>query len=110
MLYRSCDRGPRFAAASPHTRWGILMHVRSRTTLTRRLMEHLRAPLAGVPAIVPALRAYSGLRFSHRNVSPTSDILGRPGTPQGPPPQTPAAVPRAQHPPLPRSPRALLAP
>jgi len=33
------------------------MHVRSRTTLPRRLMEHLRAPLAGVPAIVPALRA-----------------------------------------------------
>ncbi len=72
------------------------MHVRSRTTLPRRLMEHLRAPLAGVPAIVPALRAYSGLRFSDRNVAPISDILGRLGTLEVRLARTAADVRRAQ--------------
>src|SRR5882672_11578682 len=56
---------------------------RARTTLPHRLMNHLRAPLAGVPAIMPAivpvLRAYSGIRVPDRSVMRTADVLGRLG-------------------------------
>jgi L-ornithine Nalpha-acyltransferase len=52
----------------------------ARPTLTRRWIDHLRAPLAGVPSIVPALRAYSGVRVRDRSATRTADTLGRLGT------------------------------
>jgi putative hemolysin len=52
----------------------------TRTSLPRRFIAHLRAPLAGVPNIGPTLRAYSGLRVPDRGAARTADILGRLGT------------------------------
>jgi putative hemolysin len=52
--------------------------------LPRRFFDHLRAPLAGmpaiVPAIIPALRAYGGLRVPDRGAARTADSLGRLGS------------------------------
>ena len=56
------------------------MTTRARTTSPRRWIDHLRAPLAGVPAIVPALRAYGGLRVRDSDSVLTADVLGRLGT------------------------------
>ena len=52
----------------------------TRTSLPRRFIDHLRAPLAGVPRLGPTLRAYSGLRVRDRNAALTADILGRLGS------------------------------
>ena len=49
-------------------------------TRSRRWIEQLRAPLAGVPRIAPALRAYGGLRVRDRGAPRTADVLGRLGT------------------------------
>jgi putative hemolysin len=49
-------------------------------TRSRRWIEQLRAPLAGVPRIAPALRAYGGLRVRDRGAPRTTDVLGRLGT------------------------------
>src|ERR1700716_365198 len=48
-----------------------------------RWIDHLRAPLAGMPSIVPALRAYSGLRVPDRSPVRTADTLGRLGSLEG---------------------------
>jgi L-ornithine Nalpha-acyltransferase len=56
------------------------MPTHAHTTLPRRLFDHLRAPLAGMPAIVPALRAYGGLRVPDRGTVRTADVLGRLGS------------------------------
>ena len=52
----------------------------TRTSLPRRFIDHLRAPLAGVPSLGPTLRAYSGLRVRDRSAALTTDILGRLGS------------------------------
>ena len=52
----------------------------ARPTLPRRLIAHLRAPLASVPMLGPTLRAYGGLRVPDRSAPPTADVLGRLGT------------------------------
>lgn len=73
------------------------MPTRVRTTLPRRFMQHLRAPLAGVPALGPRLRAYSGLRVPDQSAVRTTDILGRLGTLEVRLARTAADVRRAQH-------------
>jgi L-ornithine Nalpha-acyltransferase len=73
------------------------MPTRVRTTLPRRFMQHLRAPLAGVPALGPRLRAYSGLRVPDQGAVRTTDILGRLGTLEVRLARTAADVRRAQH-------------
>jgi len=60
-------------------------------------MDHLRAPLAGVPAIGPTLRAYSGLRVRDESTVRTADILGRIGSLEVRLARTAADVRRAQH-------------
>jgi len=47
---------------------------------SRHWTERLRPPLAGVPAIVPALCAYGGLRLRDRGAPFAADVLGRLGT------------------------------
>jgi L-ornithine Nalpha-acyltransferase len=67
------------------------------TARSRRWIEHLRAPLAGVPGIVPVLRAYGGLRMRDRGAPPTADVLGRLGALEVRLARTAADVRRAQH-------------
>jgi putative hemolysin len=62
----------------------------------RRWIEQLRAPLAGMPRIAPALRAYGGLRVRDHGAAPTADVLGRLGTLEVRLARTAADVRRAQ--------------
>jgi L-ornithine Nalpha-acyltransferase len=73
------------------------MPTRALAALSRRWIDQLRAPLAGVPGIVPALRAYSGLRVPDRSVVRTADVLGRLGSLEVRLARTAADVCRAQH-------------
>src|SRR4051812_3835162 len=52
----------------------------ARPPSTHRWIDHLRAPLAAMPSIVPALRAYGGLRVPDRSPVRTADTLGRLGS------------------------------
>lgn len=63
---------------------------------SRRWIEQLRAPLAAVPRIAPALRAYGGLRVRDHGAPPTADVLGRLGTLEVRLARTAADVRRAQ--------------
>jgi putative hemolysin len=76
-----------------------IMRSRARTTPPRRWIEQLRAPLAGVPAImpsiVPALRAYGGIRVADQSII-TAEVLGRLGTLEVRLARTAADVRRAQ--------------
>jgi len=63
---------------------------------SRRWTRHLRAPLAGMPTIVPALCAYGGLRLRDRGAAPHADVLGRIGTLEVRLARTAADVRRAQ--------------
>jgi L-ornithine Nalpha-acyltransferase len=65
--------------------------------LRQRWINHLRAPLAGVPSIVPALRAYGGLRVADRGRMCTTGTLGRLGTLEVRLARCAADVRRAQH-------------
>jgi L-ornithine Nalpha-acyltransferase len=69
----------------------------ARPPLTHRWIDHLRAPLAGMPSIVPALRAYSGLRVPDRSPVRTADTLGRLGSLEVRLARCAADVRRAQH-------------
>jgi len=69
----------------------------ARLSLTHRWIDHLRAPLAGMPSIVPALRAYSGLRVPDRSPVRTADTLGRLGSLEVRLARCAADVRRAQH-------------
>ena len=69
----------------------------ARPPLTQRWIDHLRAPLAGVPSIVPALRAYGGLRVPDRGAARTADTLGRLGSLEVRLARSSADVRRAQH-------------
>ncbi len=62
----------------------------------RRWTKRLRVPLAGVPAIVPALCAYGGLRLPDRGMPLSADVLGRLGTLEVRLARTAADVRRAQ--------------
>ncbi len=73
------------------------MLSRARPTLTRRWIDQLRAPLAGVPSLVPALRAYGGLRVPDQSEVRTADTLGRLGTLEVRLARSAADVRRAQH-------------
>ena len=73
------------------------MPTRDPPSMPRRWLEHLRAPLAGVPGIVPALRAYSGVRARDRGTVRTADVLGRIGTLEVRLARSAADVRRAQH-------------
>jgi putative hemolysin len=55
------------------------MHSRARVMLPRRLIDHLRTPLMGMP-FLPALRAYGGLRVRGAGSAPMADTLGRLGS------------------------------
>jgi putative hemolysin len=63
---------------------------------SRRWTRHLRAPLAGMPAIVPALCAYGGLRLRDGGAAFHADVLGRLGTLEVRLARTAADVRRAQ--------------
>jgi putative hemolysin len=63
---------------------------------SRRWIEQLRAPLAGVPRIAPVLRAYGGLRVRDRGAARTADVLGRLGSLEVRLARTAADVRRAQ--------------
>lgn len=63
---------------------------------SRRWIERLRAPLAHMPAIVPALHAFGGLRLRDRGAPPTADVLGRLGALEVRLARTAADVRRAQ--------------
>jgi putative hemolysin len=65
-------------------------------TRSRRWIEQLRAPLAGVPRIAPALRAYGGLRVRDPGAPRTADVLGRLGSLEVRLARTAADVRRAQ--------------
>ena len=69
----------------------------ARPPLTHRWIDHLRTPLAGMPSIVPALRAYSGLRVPDRSPVRTADTLGRLGSLEVRLARSAADVRRAQH-------------
>jgi len=69
----------------------------ARPSLTHRWIDHLRAPLAGMPSIGPALRAYSGLRVPDRSPVRTADTLGRLGSLEVRLARCAADVRRAQH-------------
>jgi putative hemolysin len=69
----------------------------ARPPLTQRWIDHLRAPLAGMPSIVPALRAYGGLRVPDRGAVRTADTLGRLGSLEVRLARCAADVRRAQH-------------
>jgi putative hemolysin len=69
----------------------------ARPPLTQRWIDHLRAPLAGMPSIVPALRAYGGLRVPDRTAVRPADTLGRLGSLEVRLARCAADVRRAQH-------------
>jgi putative hemolysin len=62
----------------------------------RRWTQRLRAPLAGLPAIVPTLCAYGGLQLHGRGLPRGADVLGRLGTLEVRLARTAADVRRAQ--------------
>jgi putative hemolysin len=80
--------------------WEAFVHEADRMTQpiasSRRWTQRLRAPLMGMPAIVPTLCAFGGLRLRGRGGPRGADVLGRLGTLEVRLARTAADVRRAQ--------------